>query len=175
MSARRRNRGGNSLLEFTLVGIPLMFVLISIFEMSRGMWIYHSLAHAVKEGTRYTAVRGQNYVRLTGTTVTYRQVCNDIVASAPGLIANQLSLTFTSFSGSNGPYTADSCPATAWPPVGVDGNGNDLIDNQPGEPVSISATYPFQSAISMFWPGKTKGIQIPTINFPSAATEVMQF
>jgi Flp pilus assembly protein TadG len=175
MRKRKHNRQGNSLLEFTLVGIPLMFVLISIVEMSRGMWIYHSLAYGVKEGTRYTAVRGQNYIRLTGNSVTYQQVCNAIVNSAPGVISNQLSLTFQSFSGSNGPYTANNCPTTAWPPIGIDSNGNNFIDNQPGEAITITATYPFQSAISMFWPGKTKGIQIPTITFPAAASEVMQF
>ena len=60
MQQHESKRRGNSMIEFTLVGIPLMFVLISIVELSRGMWIYHTLAHAVKEGTRYTAVRGQN-------------------------------------------------------------------------------------------------------------------
>ena len=36
----------------------MIFVFISIFEMARGMWIYHSLAYAVKEGTRYASVHG---------------------------------------------------------------------------------------------------------------------
>ena len=41
---RNRERG-TTLLEFTLVGIPLIFLLISTVEISRGMWQYHTLAH----------------------------------------------------------------------------------------------------------------------------------
>jgi len=46
------------MIEFTLVGIPMIFLLISIFEISRAMWNYHTLAFAIREGTRYAAVHG---------------------------------------------------------------------------------------------------------------------
>jgi Flp pilus assembly protein TadG len=161
------------MIEFTMVGIPLMFVLISIVEMSRGMWIYHSLAHAVKEGARYTIVHGQNYTAITGSSNTIQNVCNVIVNAGPGLISTQLSLTFTSDT-TNATYTANNCPTTAWPPGATGANPN-IIDNEPGENITITATYPFQSAISMFWPGKTKGMQVPTITFPAGSTEMMQF
>src|SRR5882762_5274489 len=59
MTRRDRCRGSN-ILEFTLVGIPLVFILISTFEMARGMWNYHVMAYAVKEGTRYASVHGNN-------------------------------------------------------------------------------------------------------------------
>jgi len=173
---RKRSRSGNATLEFTLVGIPLLFVLISTFEMARGMWIYHTLAYAVKEGARYTIVRGQNspyQVPLGGTgTGNLTGICNYIVQQGPGLIPHQLSLSFTSFSGTLGPYTADACPgAPVWPP-----NGNDVIDNGPGQQISITATYPFQSTIVMFWPGAGgNGMQFPTFTFPAQASEVMQF
>ena len=55
---RRRGERGSSMVEFTLVGFPLIFILISIFEMARGMWNYHTLEEAVEVGTRYEAVRG---------------------------------------------------------------------------------------------------------------------
>jgi len=58
-SAKRR-QCGQALVEFTLVGIPLIFVLISVFEISRGMWVYHTLAHSVREGVRYASVHGNN-------------------------------------------------------------------------------------------------------------------
>jgi Flp pilus assembly protein TadG len=51
-SRNPKERGGTSLVEFTLVGIPMIFLLISTFEVARGMWEYHTLAYAVKEGTR---------------------------------------------------------------------------------------------------------------------------
>src|SRR5438874_911896 len=59
--ARCSSKGG-TLIEFMFVGIPIMFVLISIFEMSRAMWTYHTLAFAIKEGTRFAIVHGGNCV-----------------------------------------------------------------------------------------------------------------
>jgi Flp pilus assembly protein TadG len=153
---------GNATLEFTLVGIPLVFVLISTFEMARGMWLYHTLAHAVKEGTRYTIVRGQNSV----TPATLSDICRQIVQQGPGLIPDDLTLTFTSLSGAS-TYTGNACPGSVWP-AGT-------IDNQPGQIISISASYPFKSAIALFWPGAGKTDAFPTIIFPTTSSEVMQF
>jgi len=71
----RSRCGGQSLVEFTLVGIPLIFVLVSVFEVSRGMWIYHTLAHAVRDGVRYASVHGYNCTNNNNTcTVTMNQV-----------------------------------------------------------------------------------------------------
>ena len=50
------------MLEMTLVGIPIIFILISIFEMSRGMWMYHTAAHSVKLGVRIATTHGENCV-----------------------------------------------------------------------------------------------------------------
>ena len=64
---KRRSRAGQAMVEFTFVGIPLMFTLISIFEVSRGMWIYHTLAYSVKNGVRFASVHGINCVNCTAT------------------------------------------------------------------------------------------------------------
>ena len=55
---RSGEHGGSTFLEFVLVGVPVIFVMFSTFEMARGMWSYHSLAYAVREGTRYAIVHG---------------------------------------------------------------------------------------------------------------------
>ncbi len=159
----RNKRRGNATLEFTLVGIPLIFVLISTFEMARGMWIYHTLAHAVKEGTRFTIVRGQNSV----SKATIHDICTLIVRQGPGLIAHDLQLTFTSATGPTITVSGDTQDNSVWPPVG--------IDNQPGQIISISASYPFKSAIAMFWPGAGTTGAFPTVIFPTASSEVMEF
>ena len=53
MTANRRKRSrGATILEFSLVGIGLIFVILSFFEVSRGMWTYQTLAYAVREGER---------------------------------------------------------------------------------------------------------------------------
>jgi hypothetical protein len=174
-----RGRLGNATIEFTLVGIPLVFVLISTIEMARGMWIYHTLAYAVKEGTRYAVARGQN----NPTPTTYRNVCNVIAQAGTGLLPEDLTLKFTSLSGST-QYTAKTCPGSLrWPP----GDNAGVIDNQPGQSISITGFYPFVSAIAMFWPGAGPGMtftpappQAACSNkmgfcLPASSQDVMQF
>jgi hypothetical protein len=165
----RKNQRGNSLVEFTLVGIPLIFVLISIFEIARGMWIYHTLEYAVTEGTRYASVHGENCTVLPNTcTATIAQIAAVIQYAGVGLIPNQLSLTFTPGAGS-----ATTCPLQTclniglrWPPVNA---------NLPGMDITISASYPFSSAIAMFWPGSGPAIAFPTFNLPATSKERIQF
>ena len=56
----RANKSGNAMIEFTLVGIPLIFVLLVTFETARGMWLYATVAHAVRAGARYAVVHGKD-------------------------------------------------------------------------------------------------------------------
>jgi len=165
---RSKRHRGSSTLEFTLVGIPLMFVLISTFEMARGMWNYHTIAYAVKEGTRYASVHGINCSSAPNTcTVTIGQITQKIVDAGIGLPTNQLRLTFTSLSGSVTCF-ASAClsNATVWP-----SSPGDAV----GSSIQIAATYPFTSAISMFWPGAGTGTNIGTVNFPASSREAVQF
>jgi Flp pilus assembly protein TadG len=155
-------------LEFTLVGIPLIFVLVSTFEVARGMWNYHTLAYAVKEGTRYASVHGVNCATSPNTcTVSIAQVTQRILDAGIGLPSDQLRLTFTSTSGSIN-CLANNCltNATVWPPS---------PGNVVGSSIQIDATYPFQSAISMFWPGAGPGVGFGTVNFPTSSRETVQF
>jgi TadE-like protein len=197
-------RRGNATIEFTLVGIPLLCVLISTFEMARGMWLYHTLAYAVKEGTRYAAVRGQNspnQVPLGGTgALPQMPICQYILQEGPGLIPQQVMLTFHSATQPDVTVNAGSCmglpsapsagvtcavasgtPPPYWPPGGTfsapqaDASGNTILDNQAGQAISINACFSFQSSILMFWPGAQGGAQFPSFIFPAKASEVMQF
>lgn len=170
MKRRRQGQRGNSLIEFTLVGIPLIFVLISIFEIARGMWLYHTIEYAVTEGTRYAAVHGADCT-LPGNNcrVTIGNIAGVIQYAGAGLVPAQLTLTFTP-NKINGPITCtlQNCLAssTVWPPDS---------DNLPGMDVTISATYPFSSAIAMFWPGAGAGMTFPTFNIPATSRERIQF
>jgi hypothetical protein len=193
MTKKRIRRLGSATLEFTLVGIPLIFVLISIVEMARGMWTYHSLAYAVKEGARYAVVHGQNAgLETPSDHGTVQRVCNTIVQSAPGLLSQSLVLTFESgysggtFANVKGPYCAggtcaggySACPTDIWPP-----NAGIATDDQPGQLIRISGYYPFVSALSMFWPGAGKGVNFTqltcsgagTLCLPAASADVMQY
>jgi Flp pilus assembly protein TadG len=181
MPKRKRNRIGNATIEFTLVGIPLVFVLISTIEMARGMWIYHTLAYAIKGGTRYTVARGQN--NSGSNHATYQGVCTAIIKAGAGLLPEDLSLVFrsnlngTTFVHTTPPFTAQACLSNSnpWPPA--------AIDDQPGQTISISGYYPFVSAISMFWPGAGPGMTFQSLTcngplalcLPAASQDIMQF
>jgi len=94
--SRRRRQKGNSLIEFTMVGIPLMFVIISTFEMSRAMWTYETLAYAVKEGTRYAAVHGENCaVSPNNCAVKVSDIAGVVQAAGIGLDPGLLQVTLT--------------------------------------------------------------------------------
>jgi hypothetical protein len=172
MSGNPRARiRGNSLVEFTLVGIPLIFILISTFEMARGMWLYHTLAHAVKAGTRYAVVHGQNCAVLPNScSVSISKIATVIRANGGGLPGSTLTLTFTPPSGAATTCTLANCIANYtsgyWPPSGA---------NSPQSKVKITGVYPFNSAIAMFWPGAGRTKSPGTINFSADSRENIQF
>jgi Flp pilus assembly protein TadG len=55
---RVREERGAELIEFGLVSILFFMLLFGIMEFGRAIWIYDTVAHAAKEGTRYAIVRG---------------------------------------------------------------------------------------------------------------------
>lgn len=154
-----RSERGNSLIEFTLVGIPMIFILISTFEISRGMWMYTTLAHAVKEGTKYATVHGKGCTEgLNNCASTVATIAGAIQYAGVGLLPDQLTVTMASPTRTIGPRTLGALLAdtTTFPAYmkGVtpqDSGG----DPDSGARITITATYPFQSAIAMFWPGSS--------------------
>ena len=168
MAIRRGRELGASTIEFTLIGIPMIFLLISTFEVARGMWSYETLAYGVKEGTRYASVHGQTCATAPNTcTVTVGQVVQKVLDNSSGLLSSDMNLTLTSLSGATACRPASSCVGngTVWPPA---------PDNALGKNIEIDATYPFQSAISMFWPGAGSGMQAAVVTFQASSQEAMQ-
>jgi len=166
----RRNRGqaGSVLLEFTLIGIPLMFLVISIVEMSRGMWVYASVAYAVKEGTRYASVHGANCASASSSCpVTLGAIATVVKQAAAGLDPGQFNVTMTAGGSSTSCAPLSTClsSSTVWPAS---------PNNSVGIPVKISATYPFNSALSMFWPG-AKPVAFAAITLGAESQEEILF
>jgi len=166
MSRRRPLQRGQSIIEFTFVGIPLMFVLISIFEMSRGMWMYHTLAHATKTAVRYSIVHGQNCftpsVNTCGKAI--RDIAMEFQKAAVGIDEATTMLTFISAAGTIGPKSLTLClgdNATQWPPTG---------GNAPSQIVTIEAVTPFRSAIALFWPGSSP-VTVGRVNLPARSSD----
>jgi len=163
MMARCRRRAGRAALEFTLVGVPLIFFLMSIFEISRGIWIYHTLAHAAKEGARYVCVKGVNCP-------TPPNACSVSV----GTIAEELNVAFSTATASATGTSITCTPlssclgnATVFPPSG---------ENTPGlNDVIVDARYPCRSAIALFWPGSRGVGPLPAITFRSRSRAQIEF
>ena len=158
----RAGRRANSTLEFTLVGIPLIFTLISVEEISRGMWIYTTLASTVARTARYISVRGKDCACLT-----LGQIATQITQTGTGLDAAQLQLTLTGASGSTScnPLNTCSSSATAWPSAS---------DGTPGNNIQLKAVLPFKSALVMFWPG-VQPTSIGTVNLNATSTQQIEY
>ncbi len=144
-------------MEFPLVGIPLIFVMISVFEMGRGMWNYHTLQEAVKEGTRFSAVRGTDLVSYVpaceasggnpdscGASV--NGVAHTLASAAVGLPPQTWQATLIAPCQTVTCNPLNSCfgNTTTWPPTSCD---------SVGAVIEVQGLYQFQSALSMFWPG----------------------
>jgi len=193
-SRNSRARRGQNLIEFTLVGIPIIFLLVSIFEISRGMWMYHTLAYSVKVGVRYASVHGFNCGPNSGLpTVNTCQVkmgpssgnpadCNYAVSppvapatlptiatviwcAAVGADPNATTLTFTDLSGTSAACSLNACPATTWPT-----NSGYHI----GSPISIQIITPFNSMIAMFWPG-ARPTSFAATKLPASSWDTVKF
>ena len=146
---KKKSERGNSIVEFTMAGIPVIFLIYSTIQLGVMMWNYHTLAYAVNEGAHYAAVRGQGCStngNTCGTTV--GTLAQQIANAAIGIPSNQVNVTLTTASGQTQPCNPlSSCftNTTAWPP-------STNNDNATGKNVTVSAKYLFPSALAMFWP-----------------------
>lgn len=180
--ANRRGRRGQSIIEMTFVGIPMIFVLISIFEISRGMWMYHTLAHAVKSGVRYATVHGYNCTKNGNScSVTVAQIAQVVQDAGVGLDVGKTQLRFYT-----GPTDANGTSKTIFATCNfVAGGGNTACSanantfppsswNGVGQAITIDIQTPFNSAIAMFWPG-SKAQSFSVTTFPASSTDTIKF
>jgi Flp pilus assembly protein TadG len=159
-------RKGNAIVEFALVAIPLIFIQISVVEICRGMWDYHSLAQAVKAASRSAATRGAGCAG-AGCATTVAQIAATISAYAVGMPVSALNVTLTSDAGSVtcNPLSACTGNNTVWPPAGGNTVGSDIV---------ISGSYNFTSMLMMFIPGKG-GMQFSGVTFTAKSRQTLLF
>jgi Flp pilus assembly protein TadG len=167
-SKTRPQQQGQALLEFTLAAIPLIFLLISIVEMSRGMWVYVTLAHAIKEGTRFSVVHGADCVQADTTCqISVSQVAARIITAGMGLDASKMNVVLQTAGASQTCAPVKSCldVGTAWPPA---------PDNSVGLPITMSATYPFRTGMAMFIP-RAGSVNFGAINFGATSQQEITY
>ena len=164
----RRKRRGSAMVEFVLAGIPVIFILISIFELSRGMWTYHTMAYAVREGVRYAAVHGKGCASPNTCQVTIGQITTVIKAAGAGLPPSTTVVTFTPASGSasSATMTSQLTSTTVWPPSAA---------NAPGQNIKIKVSYPFRTFLAVFWTGAGGVNDSGVFNLGASSSAPIQF
>jgi Flp pilus assembly protein TadG len=181
---------GSSTIEMALVGIPIIFTLISIFEMSRGMWMYHTLAYSVKVGVRLASVHGQNCINnppsVTNNCPKYiSDIATVIRNAAVGLDPANTLLTFNASNGDitkcylgSSSVTSVTTPlgtavgclsltTTQWPP-------STNSENQVGKQIRIDIRTRFRSALAMVWPG-AGAVSFAEARLGATSQDIVQF
>lgn len=168
MMTTRRRQAGSTMLEFVLIGISMIFMLICLFEISRGMWAYHTLAYAVREGTRYAAMHGKGCASPNTCSVTIDNIITYMKNSGGAFDPDNITLTFTPEAGT---ATSDTITnlvgnTTVFPPA---------IANAPQNTIQISAQYKFKTILAMLWFGSRGINDNRTFYFTASSTEPIQF
>ena len=58
ISRLRGDQSGASLVEFALIAPMLILLTVGLLDVARLLWYQNTLAHAVREGTRFASVHG---------------------------------------------------------------------------------------------------------------------
>jgi Flp pilus assembly protein TadG len=180
MPGRRHAQRGSAMIEFVLVGIPLIFVMISIFEISRAMWMYVTVAHAVKEGVRFAVVHGNNCtIAPNSCRVQVRDIATRIANNGVGLLPDQfLNVQFISSTRTVTCPTLNDCLTgaagnTYWP-TSAPGAAADVGSSR-GADLEITGRYQFTSLILMFWPGAAPVGTFGAMSLGASAKESVQY
>ena len=170
MGNRRRQRG-SAIVEFTLAGIASIFLIMCTIQLSIGMWNYHTLAYAVHEATRYTAVKGVNCTKGGNTcSVTVGTIAHKVHELAVGVPEDRVIVTLKTDSGAEtvcNPLNSCYSNATVWPPASNHDNGV-------GKQFTISAKYQYRSLMLIFWPGAGSQ-RIAAVWLPATSTQTILF
>ena len=173
-----------------MVGIPLIFVLISVFEISRGMWLYHTLAYAVKDGVRYASVHGYNCTtngNTCGVTMgpvtnkcdgTNTSVAEVIRCAGAGLDPASTTVSFYTLASSSSAKVQVGSSCSLSTTTNVCSSANLFPPPSCNTPrvcrVEIDITTPFNSAIAMFWPGGAP-VSFAQVTLGATSTDVVQY
>jgi Flp pilus assembly protein TadG len=144
------SRRGATMVEFTLLGVPALFLCMSVVMTGIGMWQFFTLSYAATQTARFASMHGNSCTQNGNTCqVTRADVATYFQAQALALSAGSTVLTMTDGSGAITCNPVTSCPSgtSKFP-----SNGNNAI----GSNITIIATYPVSNPLFMYWPGAGK-------------------
>jgi Flp pilus assembly protein TadG len=140
------SRSGQAMVEFAFSAVFLIFILVSLFSVSVGMWQYHTLAEAVNFTARSAAVHGAGCLGKTCAT-TVDQIARMLQSRAIGIPASQINATLTSSASTVPCHPLSTCVgnSAAWPTLA----GNTALTTN----ISILATFQFTAPVVVWVPG----------------------
>lgn len=150
---RAGSRRGVAIVEFTMVGIAVIFVTASIIEMSIESWRYASMMYAIQVAGRYACQHGRTCGKNGNSClIEVENVASMINTQAPSLDPAKLNVTLTTQSATVTCNPLNNCLTnTAQFPKSA--------DNGVGLPITITATYPMLTPFPMAWFGSTTAAQ----------------
>ncbi len=167
-----RKKRGSAVLEFTLAGIPAIFLWISIAQMALGMWRYHVLEYAVKVTNAYVAVHGSGCNTPNTCQKQIKDAAEVFKQTAVGVPAADVTVTFTVLKPDHvtASETAVTCrltdcltDTTRWPPSGW---------WDPGYDTRVHANYTNAAFFKLFSPA---AVAVGDYTFPAESQQMILF
>jgi len=165
MSRRR----GSALLEFTFVGVPVVFLTISIVTAAIGAWQFTTMEYAIQVTNRYISTHGRGCSQNGNScTLTLGQVTTMISQQALALDGSKLSVTLTTASSSRTCNPINTCTSSS-------DQFPSSTDNGVNQDVTILATYPIANPAIIFWPGAGRSSAGGYFNLSATTRQRIQF
>jgi Flp pilus assembly protein TadG len=144
----RNRRRGSAFLEFTLLGIPMIFLFTSAISCAIDMWQFYTLSYAVEATARYASMHGATCASPNTCTITVGNVMTFFKGQAYALDPAKTTLVLTDASGSTtGSHVSDYLSnGTQFPAATANAN-------KVNKSITLKASYTLVSPIAMFWPG----------------------
>lgn len=143
----KNRQRGSMLLEFVLTGIPVIFLTISIFEVSMTMWLYHTMAETVQTAGRYIVTHGQSCTQNGNScSITVANIATSMESTGVGLDPSKLNVSLIGAANTVTCNPLNTCTSSSTVfPEGSDGAA--------GNNIQVTASYPMANPFVMFWPG----------------------
>lgn len=146
LAGNRKSRSGNTLIEFSLLGIPIVFITMTIVSVSIAMWQFHCLAYASEASAAYASVHGATCAQNGNScSITIGNMATYFASQAIALPQSQVTVKFKDGSGTTTCNPLNSCTSssTQFPLASYNSVGTD---------VTVTATYTLKNPIGMLWP-----------------------
>lgn len=145
----RNRRRGSTLLEFTLTGLPVMFLSLSVVECGLSMFEYNSMANAVTVAARYASNHGATCQSPNACTIKVSDVANLIANTAWILDTSKLNVVLTANGVATNCKPLNTCQTNASPSTNqFPASGDNAVNMD----ITITATYKGTNPMPMFWP-----------------------